>query len=144
MSNSNDDTKPLTASHSLVEPPPSTSGGADSSDVRSKVGSKLSSITDFVNDNLIIIRYATFSTVFIIGAYGIANTPLFYRYKNLNDIPVLKRGQRADFGCQRSYVVVFILLIISTCFDLGRLENDRGANHAFGTNWRKDMGNKMD
>ncbi|KAL7453248.1 hypothetical protein ACHAWC_004911 [Mediolabrus comicus] len=106
MSNNNNNSKPP-ASHSLVEPPPSTSGGIDSSadvtlmskvpsksddadssvDVRSKVGSKLSSITDFVNDNLIIIRYATFSTVFILGAYGIANTPLFYRYKNLNDIP---------------------------------------------------------
>ena len=108
MSNNNNDSTPP-ASHSLVEPPPSTSGGIDSSadvtlmskvpstsgdadsgadvTLRSKVGSKLSSITDFVNDNLIIIRYATFSTVFFLGAYGIANTPLFYRYKNLNDIP---------------------------------------------------------
>ena len=53
MSNSNDDDTKPPAPHSLVEPPPSTSGDADSGvDVRSKVGSKLSSITDFVNDNL--------------------------------------------------------------------------------------------
>jgi hypothetical protein len=88
MSNNNDDSSK--ASRSLMEPPPSTSGGADSSvdvTLRSKVGSRISFLSDFVNDNLIIIRYATFSTVFIVAAYGVANTPLFYRYKNLNDIP---------------------------------------------------------
>jgi len=54
--------------------------------LRSQIGTHLSTLTDVVNDNLIIIRYATFSTVFLLGAYGVANTPLFYRYKNLNDI----------------------------------------------------------
>lgn len=60
--------------------------GGDPTSFRTQVGDRLSSLTDVVNENLIIVRYATFSTVFLLGAYGIANTPLFYRYKNLNDI----------------------------------------------------------
>ena len=62
----------------------SESGGE--STFRTQVGRHLSTLTDVVNDNLIIVRSATFATVFLVGAYGIANTPLFYRHKNLNDI----------------------------------------------------------
>lgn len=55
---------------------------------RQQCGKQLSNITDLVNDNLIVVRYATFSTVLLLGAYGIANTPLFYRHKNVIDIPI--------------------------------------------------------
>lgn len=56
--------------------------------IRQQFGKQLSNITDLVNDNLIVVRYATFSTVLLLGAYGIANTPLFYRYKSVIDIPI--------------------------------------------------------
>ena len=56
--------------------------------IRQQMGKQLSNITDLVNDNLIVVRYATFSTVLLLGAYGIANTPLFYRYKHVMDIPI--------------------------------------------------------
>jgi len=55
---------------------------------RQQFGKQLSNITDLINDNLIVVRYATFSTVLLLGAYGIANTPLFYRHKRVLDIPI--------------------------------------------------------
>ena len=56
--------------------------------IKQQCGKQLSNITDLINDNLIVVRYATFSTVLLLGAYGIANTPLFYRHKNVMDIPI--------------------------------------------------------
>ena len=55
--------------------------------VRHQIGKQLSSITDIINDNLILVRYTTISTVLLLGVYGVANTPLFYRYKHVFDIP---------------------------------------------------------
>ena len=55
--------------------------------VRHQIGKQLSSITDIINDNLIVVRYTTISTVLLLGGYGVANTPLFYRYKHVFDIP---------------------------------------------------------
>lgn len=77
----------LMANEDETQPPPSASLRGDSDPtLRSQIGTRIADLTDVVNDNLIIVRYATFSTVFLLGAYGFANTPLFYRYKNLNDI----------------------------------------------------------
>ena len=62
-------------------------GVNNDSSMRTQLGSQLSNVTDLINSNLVVLRYATISTVFLLGAYGIANTPLFYRYKNVMDIP---------------------------------------------------------
>ncbi|KAL3763672.1 hypothetical protein ACHAWU_009096 [Discostella pseudostelligera] len=58
-----------------------------SKSLRQQLGSELAHISDIINNNLIVVRYATFSTVLLLGVYGIANTPLFYRYKHVLDIP---------------------------------------------------------
>jgi hypothetical protein len=96
MANNDETPPPPSASHEPCDikagNSSSSSPGSSSSDsgadptLRKQIGTHLSTLTDVVNDNLIIIRYATFSTVFLLGAYGVANTPLFYRYKNLNGI----------------------------------------------------------
>ncbi|KAL9182543.1 hypothetical protein ACHAXT_013195 [Thalassiosira profunda] len=54
---------------------------------RKRMGAHLSSAADAINNNLIVVRYATVSSVLLLGLYGVANTPLFYRYTNLLDIP---------------------------------------------------------
>ncbi len=61
--------------------------GGNVTTLRGKIGGTLSAISDVVNEHLIVVRYATFSTVLLMGAYGVANTPLFYRYKHVMDIP---------------------------------------------------------
>ena len=65
------------------------SRGADDTPpiLRHQLGKQLSNITDIINDNLIIVRYSTISTVLLLGAYGVANTPLFYRCTSIMDIP---------------------------------------------------------
>jgi len=55
--------------------------------IRKSLGRALSTFSDTVNSNLIIIRYGTLGSIVLLGAYGIANTPLFYRYKTLWHIP---------------------------------------------------------
>ena len=62
--------------------------------VRQQLGSTFSAISDTINSNLIIIRYGTLGSIVLLGAYGIANTPLFYRYKSLWDIPESKWMRR--------------------------------------------------
>ncbi len=51
------------------------------------LGSSLSSFSDFINDNLIIARYGTFATITLLTAYGLSQTPIFFRYKKVCDIP---------------------------------------------------------
>lgn len=62
-------------------------GGGGTTTLRHKLGRTLAAISDVVNENLIVVRYATFSTVLLLGAYGVANTPLFYQYKHVMEIP---------------------------------------------------------
>lgn len=64
-----------------------TSDEPEDPSIRRKIGAALSSISDVINSNIIIVRYGTVGSILLLGAYGISNTPLFYRYKSLWDIP---------------------------------------------------------
>lgn len=77
-------TEPPTAPASTDLTPPSPP--QNNRTIRQQLGSALSAISDTVNSNLIIIRYGTVGSIVLLGAYGIANTPLFYRYKSLWDV----------------------------------------------------------
>ena len=76
----------------------SSSSSSSSSDtntsLRQQVGNSLAVFSELINNNLIVVRYATVSTVLLLGAYGIANTPLFHRYKRIMDIPSQKFVKR--------------------------------------------------
>ena len=64
-----------------------TSDDPEDPSLRRKIGAALSSISDLINSNIIIVRYGTLGSIILLGAYGISNTPLFYRYRSLWDIP---------------------------------------------------------
>ena len=83
-----------------VEDPSSISPGTTSSvinqdtnrsnsDQTSIVGQALSSFSDIINQNLIIARYGTIATITLLTAYGLSQTPLFFRYKRVAEIPPL-------------------------------------------------------
>ncbi len=57
------------------------------SNPRKSVGVAMNTISDFVNDNLIAVRYGTISTIVLLTAYGISKTPIFFRFKNVAEIP---------------------------------------------------------
>jgi hypothetical protein len=55
--------------------------------VRSSVGQGMHAVSNVVNNNLVAFRYGTVATVTLLTAYGLANTPLFFRYKSVAEIP---------------------------------------------------------
>lgn len=67
--------------------PSKTTAQSTESIVREGVGSGMVTISDLVNNNLVAFRYGTVATVTLLTAYGLANTPLFFRYKRVADIP---------------------------------------------------------
>lgn len=54
---------------------------------RTVVGESMDNFTQFVNDNLIMARFGVMATVTLLAAYGIANTPLFFRFRTVAEIP---------------------------------------------------------
>jgi hypothetical protein len=54
---------------------------------RQAVGIAMDSVSDAINDNIVAARYATFASVALLSAYGLANTPLFFRFKTVSEIP---------------------------------------------------------
>lgn len=53
----------------------------------SSVGSSTATFSDIVNDNLIAVRYGAFATIGLLTVYGLAHTPLFFRFRTVADIP---------------------------------------------------------
>jgi hypothetical protein len=68
--------------------------------VRHVFGSAMHTFSDFVNQNLITIRYATLSSVLLLGAYSISQTPLFFRYRTVKDIPNSLYQRRHILTCR--------------------------------------------
>lgn len=56
-------------------------------DVRQAVGIGMDKFTHVVNDNLIAARYGIFASVTLLTVYGLSQTPLFFRYRTVANIP---------------------------------------------------------
>lgn len=54
---------------------------------RIQIGRRMGVVSDLVNDNLVAARYGTFAAIALVTAYGLSNTPLFFRFKTVQDIP---------------------------------------------------------
>jgi hypothetical protein len=85
--NHNQNTGNSTSSSSNISTTP-TSSNMTTIEIRQKFGNTLSTISDTINSNLIIVRYVTLSSVLLLGAYGVVNTPLFFRYKRISELPI--------------------------------------------------------
>ena len=87
----NDDSQtPVVDREDSTTPPPTTttqSTQSTESIIRESVGTGMLTISDLVNKNLVAFRYGTVATVTLLTAYGLANTPLFFRYKTVAEIP---------------------------------------------------------
>lgn len=65
----------------------STTTTTTSSLPRSIVGQASVDFSDWVNENLVAARFASLTTIGLLTAYGISQTPLFFRYRTVADIP---------------------------------------------------------
>ena len=54
---------------------------------RQVVGRGMHHVSDVINENIAAARYATIASILLLSAYGVASTPLFYRFKTVKDIP---------------------------------------------------------
>jgi hypothetical protein len=55
--------------------------------VRETVGEAMHSFSEGINNNLIAARYGVFASIVLLSAYGISNTPLFFRFRTVGEIP---------------------------------------------------------
>ena len=56
-------------------------------DARRTIGDGMHAVSNIINEHIIAARYVTFASVALLGAIGIARTPLFHRYKSISEIP---------------------------------------------------------
>lgn len=59
----------------------------DPSSVRGTIGGGMDRFTQVINDNLVAARFGIFSGVTLLTVYGLSQTPLFFRYRTVADIP---------------------------------------------------------
>ena len=64
-----------------------TKPSSSTSSLRSVVGKASIEISNLMNDNLIAARYVVLFSVSTLGIYALTQTPLFFRYRNVADIP---------------------------------------------------------
>jgi hypothetical protein len=55
--------------------------------IREFIGSTMHSFSDTINDNMVAARYGVFAGVLLLTAYGVSNTPLFFRFRTVSEIP---------------------------------------------------------
>jgi hypothetical protein len=68
--------------------------------IRESLAQSTHKLSDFVNEHLILIRYATLSSVILLGAYSISQSPLFFRYRSAKDIPISLYKRRRTLTCR--------------------------------------------
>lgn len=56
---------------------------------RQLVGQGMHAVSDAINENIVAARYATIASIVLLSAYGVASTPLFFRFKTVKDIPCM-------------------------------------------------------
>mmetsp|Transcript_20162 Transcript_20162/g.30543 ORF Transcript_20162/g.30543 Transcript_20162/m.30543 type:complete len:312 (-) Transcript_20162:1129-2064(-) len=67
---------------------------------RSSLAKVMNSFSDCVNENLVAVRYGTYSTVVLLGAYSLSQTPLFFHYRTLQQIPLSFIRRRKILNCR--------------------------------------------
>jgi hypothetical protein len=74
-------------SRDIKEHPSTTADASRNESWRQVVGRGMHYVSDVINENILVARYATIASVILLTAYGVASTPLFYRFKAVKDIP---------------------------------------------------------
>ncbi|GAX19926.1 hypothetical protein FisN_1Lh605 [Fistulifera solaris] len=66
----------------------------------SSFGNSLAKFSDSLNENLILARYTTMATITALAVYGLAHTPLFFRYRTVSEIPAHYFTKRRTIHCR--------------------------------------------
>ncbi|CAJ1954334.1 unnamed protein product [Cylindrotheca closterium] len=60
---------------------------SESDTIRSTMDGAMHTVSDTINNNLVAARMGVMASVVLLGAYGIANTPLFFRFRTIHEVP---------------------------------------------------------
>jgi hypothetical protein len=66
---------------------PTEQPSVDPNSLRGAVGSGMDRFSQLVNENLVAARYGVFAGVTLLTVYGLSQTPLFFRYRTVADVP---------------------------------------------------------
>lgn len=79
--------------------------------IRAVVGGAMHGFSQVINDNLIAARYGVMASMFLLTAYGLSNTPLFFRFRTVSEIPG-KKWMKNSMGLQASCNTSLLRLIL--------------------------------
>lgn len=89
---------------------PSEMPAVDPNSLRGTVGAGMDRFSHLVNDNLVAARYGVFAGITLLTVYGLSQTPLFFRYRTVADVPGKCEGR--DVTLARKHVVIGITLLV--------------------------------
>jgi hypothetical protein len=69
-------------------------------EIRNLVGRGTVQLSEWVNSNLIVARYAAYAGIGLLAAYGITHSPLFFRFRTVADIPSHYFFRRRKIRCR--------------------------------------------
>ncbi|GKY99405.1 hypothetical protein MPSEU_000895200 [Mayamaea pseudoterrestris] len=67
---------------------------------RRLLGTGTSRLSDFINEHLKAVRLAASASIFLITAYGIAHSPVFFRYRTVAELPSKYFKRRKTLSCR--------------------------------------------
>lgn len=117
-SNHEDNTAKDAPSQLAPEPYPAINDGSNSDSqslpIRETVGNSMDRFTEIVNNNLIAARFGAFATITLLTVYGISQTPLFFRYRTVSEVPG-KRYLEAGDNAVSTFCCFSIPTLFSIC-----------------------------
>jgi hypothetical protein len=93
------------SSSSRPPPPPSILDSSSTTTTTSSpslvlLGQTVANASDWINENLITVRYSVMATIGLLTLYGVSQTPLFFRYMNVADIPASQFVRQKSLSCR--------------------------------------------
>lgn len=70
-----------------IEAKPQLSSETEELSHRQAIGQSLNHVMDWAHQNKIAVRYGVLTTISLLTVYGISQTPLFFRYRSVHEMP---------------------------------------------------------
>jgi hypothetical protein len=93
------------SSSKILQTNPDPNFHGQKSSIRSEVGKSFSSLSNFIEDNIVVARLAGKASIVVLTAYGLYKTPIFFRYWRVSDIPAYMFTRRKTIHGRIVHVV---------------------------------------
>lgn len=97
---------PIHIPNDTASSPPASQQQHQQPSIRSSLGSVSTTLSDAINQNLAVARSAALAATGLLAAYGLAQTPLFFRYRTVSELPSHYFRSRQTLSCRLVKAVV--------------------------------------